>query len=152
MDDLLDALGDGTRRRILDVLCTRDGRTLTELRLEVGASRQVVAHHVGVLEAVGLVSTRREGRHRLTFIDTGPLLTITRRWSVPETPAPPAGLRTALDLLELGAQLRAQRHRREHPDATEAEVQAAVDAWLIDRRQAPHGDAAGRHVPWPRNG
>lgn len=150
MDEMLDALGDATRRRILDALRARDGQTLTELRTELGASRQVVSHHLKVLEAVGLVSIRRQGRYRLTFIDTAPLGTIVERWPARGRPASATGLRTALDLAELGARLRAQRHRREHPSAAEEDVQRVVDAWLMDRRRAPLGDGEGRPVPWPR--
>lgn len=150
MDAVLDALGDATRRRILDALQARDGQTLNQLCGQVGASRQVVSHHLDVLETVGLVSTRRQGRYRLTFIDTAPLVAIAERWPVRGRPASATSLRTALDLVELGAKLRAQRHRREHPSAADDEVQRVVDAWLMDRRRAPLGDGEGRPVPWPR--
>jgi hypothetical protein len=33
-----------------------------------------------VLEAVGLITTRREGRYKFHFLDTGPLNTIVQRW------------------------------------------------------------------------
>lgn len=56
----------------------------------------------------------------------------------------------ALELTELGARLLAQRYRREHPDASEAEVRSAVATWMVDRRQAPEGDGSGRRVTWPR--
>ena len=39
------------------------------------------------------------------------------------------GLQVALELTELGAQLRAQRHRRENPEASEAEVRKVVADW-----------------------
>ena len=61
-----------------------------------------------------------------------------------------AGLRVALELVDLGAQLHAQRHRREHPGATEEEVRAVVLAWLSARPMAPDGDAVGRVTTWPR--
>ena len=56
----------------------------------------------------------------------------------------------ALDLLEFSLLLRAERHRREHPNATEEEVAAIVHAWRTDRPGAPDGDAVGRSVSWPR--
>ncbi|MGH3680396.1 MAG: hypothetical protein ACRDT2_09130 [Natronosporangium sp.] len=56
----------------------------------------------------------------------------------------------ALELTELGAQLLAQRYRRDHPKASEAEVRRAVAGWLADRSQAPDGDGWGRSVAWPR--
>jgi hypothetical protein len=58
--------------------------------------------------------------------------------------SPAEGLRLALELTELGLDLRLQRFRREHPDATEAEVEAVARAWLLDRPGAPLGDAPGR--------
>jgi len=56
----------------------------------------------------------------------------------------------AVEMVELGAQLRAQRHRREQPDATEDEVRDVVLAWLSERPMAPDGDAVGRVTTWPR--
>jgi DNA-binding transcriptional ArsR family regulator len=150
VDEMLKALGDGTRRRVLDALRERDGQTLTELHTRLDASRQAVAHHLDVLEAVGLVTVRRHGRYRVHYLDTAPLRTITERWPPSRHRAPTGGLRTALDLTELGAKLRAQRHRREHPWATDEEVRQVVDAWLMDHTRAPYGDGEGRSVPWPR--
>lgn len=63
-----------------------------------------------------------------------------------------SGLRLAVEMVELGAGLRAGRHRRECPDATEDEVRAVVLAWLADRSIAPDGDAVGRVTTWPRKG
>jgi hypothetical protein len=60
------------------------------------------------------------------------------------------GLRVALELTELGAQMLAQRYRREHPGAPEEEVRRVVAEWLADRSQAPQGDGWGRTVTWPR--
>ena len=56
-------------------------------------------------------------------------------------------MKTALELLDMGIALRAERFRRENPTASEAEVDACVGAWLIDRPGAPHGDAPGRPRP-----
>lgn len=54
-----------------------------------------------------------------------------------------SGFQTALELFDLGRRLRVERFRREHPDAGEAEVDACVRAWLLDRPGAPLGDAPG---------
>lgn len=59
-------------------------------------------------------------------------------------------MRIAVEMVELGARMRAQRHRRERPDASEDEVRAVVLAWLSDRSMAPDGDAVGRVTAWPR--
>ena len=53
-----------------------------------------------------------------------------------------SGLALAIELLEAGMALQAQRYRREHPDASEAEAAAFVQAWLLDRPGAPMGDVA----------
>jgi DNA-binding transcriptional ArsR family regulator len=82
------ALADPTRRAILDELTDRDGQTLFELcsRLAtkhgLGSTRQAISQHVDVLEAAGLVSTRREGRYKFHHLDTAPLRQIVDRWSI----------------------------------------------------------------------
>lgn len=88
MSDVFKALADPTRRTLLDELQERDGQTLFELcsRLAtkhgLGSSRQAISQHLDVLEAVGLVSTRREGRYKFHHLDTSPLRTITDRWHI----------------------------------------------------------------------
>ena len=70
--------------------------------------------------------------------------------SLPDRENPKSGMAVAIELLELALLMRAERHRREHPGATEEEVAAVVQAWKVDRPGAPHGDGNGRPVPWPR--
>jgi Rv0078B-related antitoxin len=60
------------------------------------------------------------------------------------------GVAVASDLFETALQMRATRHRREHPNATDAEVEAVVLAWKTHRPGAPNGDADGRPIDWPR--
>jgi DNA-binding transcriptional ArsR family regulator len=80
------ALADPTRRKILDELTERDGQTLFEIcsrlatRHQLASSRQAISQHLDVLEAVGLIETRREGRYKFHHIDTGPLERIADRW------------------------------------------------------------------------
>lgn len=86
MGDVFKALADPTRRTILDELTDRDGQTLFEIcaRLAtkhgLGSSRQAVSQHLDVLEAAGLVETRREGRYKFHHINTTPLEPIVQRW------------------------------------------------------------------------
>ena len=86
MSDIYKALADPTRRAILDELSERDGQTLFELcnRLAtkhgLGSSRQAISQHLEVLEAAGLVKTRREGRYKFHQLDPTPLQTILERW------------------------------------------------------------------------
>jgi hypothetical protein len=60
-----------------------------------------------------------------------------------------ARLRTALDLCELGESMRRAQLRREHPGATDDEIEALLVAWLETRPGAEHGDAWGRPISWP---
>ncbi|MGY1741725.1 MULTISPECIES: ArsR/SmtB family transcription factor [unclassified Blastococcus] len=93
--DLFRALGDATRRIILDELTDRDGQTLFEIcgRLAMkhglASSRQAVSQHLAVLEQAGLVHTRRQGRYKFHHLDTGPLRAIVERWPLDrEAPSP----------------------------------------------------------------
>jgi DNA-binding transcriptional ArsR family regulator len=89
--DVFKALADPTRRAILDELTQRDGQTLFELcsRLAtkhgMGSTRQAISQHVDVLEAAGLLRTRREGRYKFHDVDTAPLRQIADRWSIPDS-------------------------------------------------------------------
>lgn len=83
------ALADPTRRRILDELAERDGQTLFEIcsrltmRHQLSSSRQAVSQHLAVLEAAGLVTTRRQGRYKFHHLDRRPLEHLTDRWLNP---------------------------------------------------------------------
>jgi DNA-binding transcriptional ArsR family regulator len=87
--DVFKALAEPTRRRILDELSERDGQTLFELcsRLAtkhgLGSSRQAISQHLGVLEEAGLVESRKDGRYKFHYLDTGPLERIADRWLEP---------------------------------------------------------------------
>jgi DNA-binding transcriptional ArsR family regulator len=60
--DVFAALGDPTRREILQAVATRGDVTATELAASLPVSRQAVAKHLGVLAGAGLVAPRRAGR------------------------------------------------------------------------------------------
>ncbi|MEU9578625.1 ArsR/SmtB family transcription factor [Streptomyces chilikensis] len=93
-DDLFKALADSTRRTILDELAEKSGQTLFEIcsrlsmKHQLGISRQAVSQHLAVLEAAGLVETRREGRYKFHDLNTAPLRQITARWLVRDTSGP----------------------------------------------------------------
>jgi DNA-binding transcriptional ArsR family regulator len=88
--DVFDALGAPARRAILDVLVSRDDQTLFEIvtRLMVDhnttLTRQAVSQHLQVLEDVGLVRSRRDGRYKFHAIDVGPLRQAVDRWLTKE--------------------------------------------------------------------
>ncbi len=86
MADVFEALAAPARRAILDELHQRDGQTLFELcgrlamKHDLGLTRQAVSQHLDVLEAAGLITTRRESRYKFHDLDTGPLNAIVQRW------------------------------------------------------------------------
>lgn len=54
-DDLWSAIGDPTRRRMLDLLLADGDGTATSLSERLPLTRQAIAKHLGVLDRVGLV-------------------------------------------------------------------------------------------------
>lgn len=74
------ALADSSRRRLLDLLFERDGRTLSELEAELPMTRFGVMKHLHVLEEAGLISTRKVGRERLHYLNPVPIQLISDRW------------------------------------------------------------------------
>jgi DNA-binding transcriptional ArsR family regulator len=79
-DRVFKALADPTRRFLLDLLFTRDGRTLTELESELEMTRFGVMKHLRILEDAGIVVTRRSGREKLHFLNPVPIRLIHDRW------------------------------------------------------------------------
>lgn len=79
-DRVFKALADPTRRFLLDMLYTRDGRTLTELESELDMTRFGVMKHLRILEDAGLITTRREGREKRHFLNPVPIRLIHDRW------------------------------------------------------------------------
>jgi DNA-binding transcriptional ArsR family regulator/uncharacterized protein YndB with AHSA1/START domain len=80
MDAVFRALGDPGRRRLLDRLNERNGMTLTELCEGMGMTRQSVTKHLTVLETAGLVTTRRQGREKLHYLNAAAINDIAERW------------------------------------------------------------------------
>lgn len=68
-DDLWSAVGDPTRRRLIDLLLSDDRGTATSLSEQLPVTRQAVAKHLGVLDRVGLVHASPSGRERLYEVD-----------------------------------------------------------------------------------
>ena len=79
-DLVFKALGDSTRRALLDRLYERNGQTLGELCAGLEMARQSAAQHLEILEAANLVSTVKRGREKLHFINPVPLHEIYERW------------------------------------------------------------------------
>ena len=80
-DEVFKALADQSRRTLLDRLFERDGRTLGELEKELPAmTRFGVMKHLRVLEAAGLVTSRKVGRERRHYLNAVPIREIHDRW------------------------------------------------------------------------
>ena len=62
VDELWSAIGDPTRRRVLDLILDRGEATATVVSGELPVTRQAVAKHLAVLGRAGLIEGRREGR------------------------------------------------------------------------------------------
>jgi len=80
MDDVFRALADPTRRSLLDELFKEDGQTLSALVGRLPMTRFGVMKHLRVLEAAGLVVTRRRGREKLHFLNAVPIRLVHDRW------------------------------------------------------------------------
>ncbi len=72
-DELWSAIGDPTRRRLLDLLLADERATATKLSEQLPVSRQAVAKHLAVLDRAGLVHGTPAGRERHYRIDDAQL-------------------------------------------------------------------------------
>ncbi len=72
-DDLWTAVGDPTRRRMLDLLLAEGHGTATSLSEHLPVTRQAVAKHLAVLDRAGLVHGTTAGRERRYHVDDAQL-------------------------------------------------------------------------------
>ncbi len=61
-EELLEAVADTSRRRVLDLILAHGEVTPTALAAELPFTRQAVAKHLTVLDRAGLVESKRAGR------------------------------------------------------------------------------------------
>jgi len=61
-EELLEAVADTSRRRVLDLLLVHGEVTPTALAAELPFTRQAVAKHLAVLDRAGLIESKRAGR------------------------------------------------------------------------------------------
>ena len=71
-DELWSAVGDPTRRRLLDLLVESE-QTATTLGQQLPVTRQAVAKHLMVLDRVGLVRSTPAGREKRYRVDDAQL-------------------------------------------------------------------------------
>jgi len=79
-DKVFKALADPSRRKLLDVLFVKNGRSLNELCELHDMSRQAVTKHLGLLEDANLVVTKKRGREKLHYLNPVPIQQIYSRW------------------------------------------------------------------------
>ena len=72
-DELWSAVGDPTRRRMLDLLLSEGSGTATSLSEQLPVTRQAVAKHLLVLDRVGLVHATTAGREKQFRVDQAQL-------------------------------------------------------------------------------
>jgi DNA-binding transcriptional ArsR family regulator len=79
-DKVFKALGDPTRRKLLDRLYEQNGQTLGQLCENLGMARQSATQHLEILQAANLVTALRRGREKLHFINPVPIHEVYERW------------------------------------------------------------------------
>lgn len=85
-DKIFKALGDPTRRLMLDELAERKEQTLYELtarlivKHKLAITRQAIAKHLAALEEAGLVHSQKEGKFRVILFDNEPLKHLLEGW------------------------------------------------------------------------
>ncbi|MFI0966546.1 ArsR/SmtB family transcription factor [Streptomyces sp. NPDC021080] len=72
-DDLWSAIGDPTRRRMIDLLLAEGQGTATTLSARLPVTRQAVTKHLAVLDRAGLVRSTAAGRERRYHVDEAQL-------------------------------------------------------------------------------
>lgn len=77
-DELWSAIGDPSRRQVLDLLVREGEVSASWLAGRVPFTRQAVSKHLGVLEAAGLVRRRKQGREILYTVEADRLDEATR--------------------------------------------------------------------------
>ena len=81
MDNLFQALASQVRRKMLDIVRSRPGCSVTEVCRHFDVSRIAVMKHLGILEKAGLLISEKEGRTRSLYFNTVPIQMIHERWS-----------------------------------------------------------------------
>jgi DNA-binding transcriptional ArsR family regulator len=79
IDEVLVALADPMRRRVLDALSSHPQSTATALAEKLPVSRQAIVKHLAVLTQAGLVKARKQGRE-VQFAVRPERLVSTAQW------------------------------------------------------------------------
>src|SRR5579872_3859042 len=80
VEDVFKAIADPVRRTLLDRLFRHNALTLSDLCDGLAMTRFGVMKHLRILEAAGLVTTRKVGREKLHYLNPVPIRLIHDRW------------------------------------------------------------------------
>ncbi len=81
MDNLFQALGNKSRRRMLDIVKGKPGIAVGALASEFDVSRIAVMKHLAVLEDANLIVSEKDGRVRRLYFNAVPIQMIHERWT-----------------------------------------------------------------------
>ena len=81
MGAVFDALGNATRRRILDLVKAEPGCTVGEVAAHFDVTRIAVMHQIRLLEGAMLLISQKEGRKRRLYFNAVPIQMIYDRWT-----------------------------------------------------------------------
>lgn len=81
MNEIFKALGDESRRKLIESLKQHEGQTLTQLIEELPhLSRFAVMKHLNVLEEEDIITTKKIGRFKYHYLNPAPLERIVNEW------------------------------------------------------------------------
>jgi DNA-binding transcriptional ArsR family regulator len=81
MDAVFQALGNKSRRRMLDIVKDRPGIAVGKLAGQFDVSRIAVMKHLAVLEEANLIVSEKDGRVRRLYFNAVPIQMIHERWT-----------------------------------------------------------------------
>ena len=81
MDAVFQALGNKSRRRMLDIVKEKPGIGVGALAAEFEVSRIAVMKHLAVLESANLILSEKDGRTRRLYFNAAPIQMIHDRWT-----------------------------------------------------------------------
>ncbi|HEX4816747.1 MAG TPA: metalloregulator ArsR/SmtB family transcription factor [Nonomuraea sp.] len=99
MGPVFAALADPTRRRLLELLGSSPESSATSLATQLPVSRQAIVQHLAVLDAAGLVASRRVGQQVLFRVRPG-TLAVAASWLADRAGAWQRSLRALKDAAE----------------------------------------------------
>ncbi|TGM87742.1 ArsR/SmtB family transcription factor [Leptospira bouyouniensis] len=79
-DLVFKAMADPNRRKVLDLLFSKNGQTLSQLCEELDMQRQSATQHIDILINANLISVVWKGREKLHFINPVPIYEVYERW------------------------------------------------------------------------